>query len=172
MRFIFSLIFVILISGYTFSQINRMEIRGYRASVDLGSNFNANGFNASRIGLSTTQGYMFNPNIFVGAGVQIDILTSPPRWYNHLAVPLFVAAKWNILSNKITPILQGRTGYSIVGNKGHYLSFSAGVQYYLKNDNAIKFSVGTEFQQYNISYLGESFHELNNGPFVRIGFEF
>lgn len=172
MRKFILLIVVSLISGYTFGQTSRPEIRGYRAMVDLGYNFNANGSNASRIGISTTHGYMFNPNFFIGAGIQMDVLTSPPRWYNHIALPLFVAAKWNILQKKITPFLQGRAGYSIAGNKGHYFSFSAGAQYCLNNGNAIKLSVGAELQQYNITYLDESFHELNNGPFIRVGFEF
>ena len=168
-------IFIFIATCISFISVMAQEentCKGYCGMLDVGFNFNANGGNAPRLTISTTHGFQFTPHIFLGAGIQADVLTNPGSDYKSYALPCYISFKWNILNKKWTPYTELRGGYSVAGNTGHYMSFALGLRQLLRNRNAMTFAVGGAYQSYKIKGLSGTDSELNNGPFIKVGIEF
>src|SRR5574344_505652 len=167
MKKMYVMLSMLMVCASVFAQGNGM-IRGYYCRVDIGGCFNANGVNESRVEVSTTHGYQFNPYFFIGGGVQVDLLTKVPWHYKDYALPVYLDLKWNILDKIWTPIIEGRFGYSIAGNTGHYFATSIGVQHAFKGGKTISFSWGGEYQVFKDA---DGEYNLENGPFIKLGFD-
>lgn len=145
----------------------------YKGMVDVGYVFEANKHNQERAILSTTHGVNLTPAIFLGAGVQMDILTDKTLGQKRVALPLFLNFNWTLFPHKsFSPFIDLRGGYSVAGNTGHYVAWGIGVQYKVTKSNSLILSVGGEYQKYKYTFQGEKDCDLNNGPFVRVGFVF
>lgn len=153
--------------------VQKEYAQNYKGLVDVGYVFNANNHNQERFTLSTTHGISLNPAIFLGTGVQMDVLTSKTLEQKKIALPLFLDFSWTILPHKtFSPFVDLRGGYSVAGNTGHYVSWGVGVQYKIATSNYLTLSLGGEYQKYKYTFQGEEDWDLNNGPFVRVGFAF
>lgn len=116
--------------------------RGYRGFVSIGGTFSTSSLTydkekdmydsdvSSRFTLSTVHGYQIIPQLFVGAGAQLN-------WYceggnksysGKACVPLFFDIRTDILKTKVTPVVDFRAGYSVGGIQGFYCQPAAGVR--------------------------------------------
>ncbi len=143
----FTLILITIIA--TALSVNAGEFapkKGYRGFVSLGGTASTSSlsydkekdtFNSdvsSRFTLSTVHGYQIIPQLFVGAGAQLNWYCEGDKSFSGKAcVPLFFNLRTDILTTKVTPVIDFRAGYSVGGIQGFYCQPAAGVRIGFRN---------------------------------------
>ncbi len=89
-------------------------------------------------GISTSHGFQFNPNFFLGAGLSIE----HSRKYNGYILPVFIQARTDQKFGKYTPFGDLRAGFSLTDGGGPYLSPSVGYRFNWGRKCGVNISAG------------------------------
>lgn len=133
------------------------------------------------IGVSTTDGYQLNENVFLGGG----ILFSASAPGGHLNIPLYAAVRYDCRFEKFTPFGDVRLGYNMADGGGIYFSPTVGYRLSLGAKTNLNFGVGLTVRGYTeettvvealdpgwpLEYV-ENHHKANAMFTFRIGFDF
>ena len=117
--------------------------------------------------LSTVNGFLINPNVFVGIGIGIEKVTIDYGWPEYLDtrvghfIPLYLDTRFYLLKKQVTQFFYTDMGYSWGRNAGESGSDWAGVMggagtgvvYRFTKVNALSFSVGCKIQQIKLKWI-------------------
>lgn len=113
---------------------------GYQGFVEQGPALRFMEDWKSSISVSTTHGFYFNGNTYVGVGVSFEGNN------DMFVMPLFTALKYNFTYNKkVTPSLQIRVGSYVGDNVGTYGDFAFGFRFGSSRDFAINVMAAASF---------------------------
>ena len=133
-------------------------------------------------GVSTSHGYQFNPNLFLGAGLSIEY----NKHSDSFIVPVFLQVRTDQKFGKFTPFGDLRLGYSCTDGGGIYASPTIGYRFNWGRKAAINIGVGmtvkgSSYDVFDIvtgddgyqymKYAGRS-HQTKLMFAFRIGFDF
>lgn len=152
--------------------------KGYRGRVEAGEITDiADGGIYAGFSVSTTHGYQFTPDFFLGAGIGLD--------YHHglrtVFMPIFVNLRGYFTDKRKTPFVDLKIGYSPINKTGLYLSPSVGLSFGRSKKCAFNLSIGYNMQQYRFyyrEYYGYGYaveyqnKKLLNGVSLKFGVEF
>lgn len=184
----------ILLLSATIPAMAKQPQKGYRGFVDWSNDIRTPSYiyfgkvTEFYTGVSTSHGYQFNENYFLGAGLamQRDV-----NWGNSWLVPLFIEARTDRKWGKYTPFGDLRIGCDLEGidtGVGFYLSPSVGYRFNWGRKVGINVSVGWTFttKKYDVYHLiidpdsgywdaentGNKMTYTENHFSFRIGFDF
>jgi hypothetical protein len=129
--------------------------RGYRGFVEWSNDITSyKYFEDSRLnfyytGVSTSHGYQFNPNLFVGAGLAIQTYTGGGIW----KVPVFAQVRTDQQWGKFTPFGDLRVGYDLGdcdGSSGYYFSPTVGYCFNWGRKVGLNVALGLTLKGYSI----------------------
>jgi len=118
-------------------------------------------FNKPSLGISTVNGYMFNPHLSTGIGIGI-------HGYNNIGfVPVFADIRYNAIKGTITPFVSFDAGYSFTTDEivhngrdqiqgGIYSNLSIGIKFFTRRSQALAFSFGYNYQNMKV-YIYEEY---------------
>lgn len=108
------------------------EPTGYQGFLEQGSAYRLADKGNTTVGFSTTHGFYFNGNTFIGVGFGIE------GGDGFFAMPLYTAVKYNFgYTKQVTPTAQLRLG-SYIGNAvGPYADLAVGFRFGSSRDFAI-----------------------------------
>jgi hypothetical protein len=174
-KVIVALALMLGVSLSTFAQDYSVK-RGYKGVFEGGYTTIVSGFNSGKIELSTSHGYQFNPYLFVGAGFGVECYTQSL----YFVMPVFANVKVTPLKGNITPFVDLKGGYSIIGYfEGLYLSPTIGCRFGLTRRVGLNVGIGYTLQQTNTKYYEwDPLDKLENktinfhGLSFKFGFDF
>lgn len=144
--------------------------RGFRGLLDIGelTGFGDAGRDNYQVQAAFTGGFQINKMLFVGAGVAPTLNLYNNDYYDEIKasfwLPVYTAARVDILNKKITPFAEARIGYYIntdnTDASGFYFNTNAGVRL-----NKISLSLG-------YTYYGNGDYDPANFIGFRFGVEF
>ena len=109
--------------------------RGYRGSIETGYNTNTDNSRISVNSLFTIHGYQFNQYLFAGVGFGLEQITYKDHDYtliiNQNNLPVIGDLRLYLMRHSISPVIDVRAGYTVVGYKGAYFNPSVGVDFSL-----------------------------------------
>ena len=117
--------------------------RGYRGFFDLGYTIGTGDYDdASRLELSTTHGYQFNPHFFLGAGVGVTY------WHDmdYVGLPIFVDVRADILKYWVSPFIDFKIGYSFIDIEGVYFAPTVGCRFDVGGKASLNLGIGYTVQ--------------------------
>lgn len=151
----FILVCLLAIAVLTMAEPYRMAQRGYRGFVDVGAAFSFNRIpsldltngqymnNHDRfLLLSTTHGYQFNDNLFLGAGVLFGL-------GEEFEMPIYVDGRYDFKFNKFTPFADLRIGYNIGkerNSSGFWFSPTIGYRFNWGRKLGLNLGIGFSFK--------------------------
>jgi hypothetical protein len=159
-------------------------IIGYRGFVDLGYIIDLrtyDGYNGFDI--TTSHGYQFNPYIFLGGGLGMQLYKVSSNNKYLATIPAFVDFRTNFIklhkysSNRIIPFAGLKIGYTTgvfegeTGTLGSYIVPSLGVKAMLTSSVALNLSIGYTLQLVVDEY-GYEVIETLGGITIKAGIEF
>lgn len=110
----------------------RQPQRGYRGFIDWDNNltqydawYEGNHKTYYYTGVSTSHGFQFNPNFFLGGGLAVQY----NKYSDSYVVPLFLQVRTDQKFGKFTPFGDLRIGYSCTDGGGLYLSPMIGYRF-------------------------------------------
>lgn len=105
---------------------------GYHGFLEQGSYFRLSDDMNTTVGVSTTHGFYFNSNTFVGVGMGVE------GGNGFFAVPFFTAVKYNFNHNKmVSPTAQLRLGSYLGDKSGTYADMAIGLRFASSRNFAI-----------------------------------
>jgi len=105
---------------------------GYQGFLEQGSIYRLDDEGNTTIGVSTTHGFYFSGNTFVGIGVGFE------GGDDFFGIPVYTAIKYNFSYTKtITPTVQVRLGSYFSDDPGAYADLAVGVRFGSKRDFAV-----------------------------------
>lgn len=140
----------------------------YRGFVDLGYSVGIGDYKFNRFEISTSQGYQFNPYIFLGAGVgfhfmpyyEFTIWNTPHEVRDRVIdIPLFANLHLNFTKTRVTPFVDAKGGVFVTNNGGAYANASGGIRVAVNDKQAVSLSVGYTYEELQF----EVYHDLANG---------
>lgn len=172
--------------------------RGYRGFIDWDNSIgkmnyfdNAEGKNVRDtqwlIGVSTSHGFQFNRNIFLGGGLMFSVATPSAD----IMLPVFVDFRYDLSLSKFTPFGDVRLGFNLSDGGGVYFSPTIGYRLNFGRKVNMNFGLGFTLRGYSselyrvdlvagengedpyymATYMGKKHH--SNAMFtIRIGFDF
>ena len=113
---------------------------GYQGFLEQGSAFRFMDDMNTSVGFSTTHGFYFNSNTFIGIGFAIE------GGNEFFGVPIFTAIKYNFsYSGKVTPTIQLRVGSYLSEVTGAYGDLAFGIRFGSSRDFAINVMLAGSF---------------------------
>ncbi|MDB5282050.1 MAG: hypothetical protein JWO06_1125 [Bacteroidota bacterium] len=119
-------------------------------------------YNLKLFKLSTSHGYLFNPNFFLGAGGQVDMYRSRDNsfsaYHYGFMIPVFADFRYTAIKNRFSPIVRQQIGYTfyVVPLKemqyakaplgGPLMETSLGARVYISSKASFILMVGYRFQ--------------------------
>lgn len=154
----------------TTMNVDKAPFKGYKGMFDLCYGIGVGDLESSRFGITTVQGYQFNPYLFVGAGLGVNYYYDD----DGVNIPIFADARGTLpLNNSVALFFDFRLGYSVVDIEGFYMSPSIGVRAGRKS--AVTLSLGYEYQSCDVWYYDgySSWYGTGNAGAVtfRVGFD-
>lgn len=157
---------------------------GYAGFVDFGYTFGIGGNGLSRMEGTTSHGYIFKGQLFLGLGTGAHLFMKESN--NVTLIPVFADVRYNFLGGKIVPFVGLKAGYSIgLTNtiksgtaSGIYIAPSVGVKYRITKRIAGNITLGYSTQYLNYQYsqgIGQSLGSqkgYSGGFTIKLGFEF
>ncbi len=151
--------------------------KGYRWFLDLGSEArfekkysNDRDIVYSNTGITTTHGYQFGRNFFVGGGFGIDVVTSNYDWFSlGLSLPVFASgrADWKIW--KLPLFADLRVGTFIKANANNVF-INPSVGYHCSSGRKVSLNIGVGL---SVHYANKTYREHGKlMPSVKIGIDF
>ncbi len=95
-------------------------------------------------GVSTSHGYQFNPNLFLGAGLAVEFNS------DHCNVPLFVQLRTDQEFGRFTPFGDLRLGYDCCDGGGVFFSPSIGYRFSWNRRLGVNVGVGLTVRGYKV----------------------
>lgn len=173
----------------TIIAFGRQPQRGYRGFIDWDNNLTSysvwipdNRVTYFYSGVSTSHGYQFNPNFFLGAGLSIEY----NKYSDSFVLPVFMQFRTDQKFGKFTPFGDLRLGFSctdggglyaapVIGyrfNWGRKAGFNIGVGLTIKGSTVDIFDIGTDDEGYQyLKYVGHS-HQTKLMFAFRVGLDF
>ena len=137
--------------------IARQPEKGYRGFTDIGTSTRSVKFLTtptasysemqSYVGFSTTHGYQFNQNIFLGGGLNVEYNINDDMWL----APLYLDMRIDLCFGVFTPFIDARLGYNLTEGSGLY--FSPTVGYRFNWDRKVAINLGVGISLYNYQYI-------------------
>lgn len=149
--------------GY-FKGLTNIIMPGYRGLYEFANTFGrSGGVTVNRIEFTTTQGYQFNPYLFIGGGVGVNVITSTVP-DDRVDVPLYFDLR-STFDMEYSPFIDARIGGYVTNKGGLYSSITVGCRFALSDSYAVNAGVG---------YSWEESRRLpkSEGLTLRIGIEF
>ncbi len=142
--------------------------KGYHGFVDGGYAAYISQIAPSTIEVTTSHGYQFNPYIFLGCGVGVDI-TGDCKWgevggmaYNKressVDIPVFFNFRSNFTKTRVSPFVDAKVGAYVNNDGGIYLNAALGCRCAVSDNVGISLSVGYEMRKVTVDQL-----EMKNG---------
>lgn len=165
----------------------------YRGFVDLGYSVGIGDYKFNRFEISTSQGYQFNPYIFLGAGVGFHFMpyyetpdmSLPNEVRDRLIdIPLFVNLHLNFTKTRVTPFVDAKGGVYVTNNGGVYANVSGGCRIAINEKKAVSLSVGYTYEelqfekfdrftsQWTLDYTRRPWKAPAEAVTVKLGYEF
>lgn len=121
---------------------------GYQGFISQGNSFRMAHDWKSSICVSTTHGFYFNGNTYVGIGISLEGNS------DMFVLPIYTALKYNFsYSNKITPTIQLRLGSYTGNGTGAYGDLAFGLRFGSSRDFAINvMAAASLFSNYTEDY--------------------
>lgn len=147
---------------------------GYQGFLEQGPSYRFLDEGNTSVSFSTTHGFYFSDNAFVGVGLALE------GGNDFFAAPFYTAFKYNFsYRHKATPSLQLRLGSYLSDNVGAYADVAIGVRFGSSRDFAINvMATATYFSSFDrYSHYDDLIHEsvydkVNPSSFgLRIGIE-
>lgn len=115
-------------------------------------------------GISTSHGYQINPDLFVGAGVAIELHSN--NGTQNWLVPLFAQIRTDRKWGDFTPFGDLRVGYSAVSgsDRGFFLSPSIGYRFNWGRKAGLNIGLGWTMKTYRDMQYSLVYDEVNNTP--------
>ena len=134
-KILFSLLFAAMAFGANAQEVvNGVRVpSGYQGHIEYSNLFYVNGFETG-MDLSTTHGFYYTPNMFVGLGIGLHV--APGDAY----VPIYAAAKYIFnYRTKVSPTLQMKMGSFFNEGAKPYVDLSFGFRF--ASDRDFAFSI-------------------------------
>ena len=140
---------------------------GYRGFTDFSYTIGVHR-SFDRVGIMTSHGYQFVPQLFAGVGVGFNYD------YNgsNCGLPVFVHFRCDILDNEITPYADMRIGYSFLDIKGFYLNPSVGCRFELNEKLGVNVGIGYSLQMMDSPIRYNNEKKNRGGIDLRFGIDF
>lgn len=134
-----------------------------------------NGWNKQLPALQTYHGYQFNSWLYAGAGLTLDWVTNSSR-HDTSSANLFLDLRSDLLRKKVSPFVDVKCGYTILGVQGLYFNPNIGCRISLNNRNGINISVGYVSRYRPQAHIGTNgyhyySHIRSDAVMVSIGFD-
>ena len=151
--------------------------KGYRAFFEYGSWVNLDDTKVSSTSFITSHGYAFSNLLFIGAGMGIDRISTEKESFiitqNGINMPLFINLRCNILRRRISPFVDIKGGYTVLGIKGNYGTISSGVDFNITPRIGIYLSLGYYLMQIkDESYRPSKDKEYTSNAVFKLGIHF
>ena len=143
--------------------------RGYRGFVDWDNSikrvedFSGAYYTEYFTGVSTSHGYQFNPNFFLGAGISAQIYN---KYYTEWILPAFIHIRTDQKFGVFTPFGDMRIGYSLTDGGGIYFSPMVGYRFNWGRKLGINVGLGLTVKQ--ITYDIHDYGYDENGLLIFI----
>ena len=160
MKKIFIAITAIMLTTQLFAQETAVQVpSGYQGFLEQGPSYRFNDDGNTSVSFSTTHGFYFSDNAFVGVGVALE------GGNDFFAAPFYTALKYNFsYKHKVTPTLQLRLGSYLSESVGAYADFAFGLRFGSSRDFAINFMLtATYFSKYE----DYDYYDSSIGQYVR-----
>lgn len=163
--------------------------RGYRGFLEWSNDITSQKYGETWsktfyfTGLSTSHGYQFNPNLFIGAGFELEREIDIDTWI----APIFAQVRTDQTWGKYTPFGDLRLGYNFTDGAGYFLSPTVGYRFNFGHKTNLNIGVGLTLRgytadmyelsfdpqmgYYDATYIGTSHHTKAHFTF-RVGIDF
>ncbi|MBP5548597.1 MAG: hypothetical protein J6X58_06895 [Bacteroidales bacterium] len=132
MKKISLLLIAVAVAGIINAQEGIKIPSGYQGFLEQGPSVRLWDDGNTSVSFSTTHGFYFNSNTFIGIGVALE------GGNDFFAMPIYTALKYNFCySGKVTPTIQMRLGSYLSENTGAYADAAFGVRFGSSRDFAI-----------------------------------
>ena len=166
---------------------------GYKGFIDVGYSLGVGDYEFGRFEVNTSQGYQFNPYIFLGAGAGLHFMSSYETKGmdipldvrdSQVDIPVFANIRCNFSKKKVSPFVDVKGGTYVTNNGGLYVNASAGCRFAINEKQAVSFAIGyasekLEFESFD-RFLSHTSMDYTRRPTkydteaitVKVGFEF
>ena len=111
---------------------------GYQGFLEMNSGFQVANNGNSTTGVSTTHGFYYNGNTYVGIGMGLDFCDIEGNSSSEVIVPFFANISYLFLNNNnISPVMKLRLGSYVGSYHGTYGDLAFGVRFGSKRDFAV-----------------------------------
>lgn len=148
--------------------------RGYRGFIDWDNNlthyetwYQGNYKTYYSTGVSTSHGFQFNPNFFLGAGLGVQYT----KYSSSYIVPVFLQVRTDQKFGKFTPFGDLRIGYSCTDGGGLYLSPTIGYRFNWGRKTAVNIGVGLTVKGSTVDVFNIGYSENGYTIMEQIGTE-
>ena len=147
---------------------------GYRAYIEYGSWMNLDDTRAHATSFVTSHGYAFGKVVFIGGGFGVDRISldnnSTVITKSEINLPIFANLRVNILKRRLSPFVDLKAGYTVLGVKGGYGSFSSGLEFNITPRFGLILSLGYYFMNIeDVAYRSDSNKANTSNAFFRLG---
>ncbi len=151
--------------------------KGYRWFVDLSSEAlfkkkysNDRDIVYSNSGITTTLGYQFNRNFFLGGGIGIDVVTSNYDWFSlGLSLPVYASGRADWRLGKVPLFADLRVGTFLKANSNN-LFINPSIGYHCSWGRKVSLNIGVGL---SVHFANKTYREHGKlMPSVKIGIDF
>ena len=123
----------------------------YRGYIDAGYSIGVGDYEFGRFEVNTSQGYQFNPYIFLGVGAGLHFMSSYETKGmdipldvrdSQVDIPVFANIRCNFSKKKVSPFVDVKGGTYVTNNGGLYVNASAGCRFAINEKQAVSLAVG------------------------------
>lgn len=151
--------------------------RGYSGQIEYGVWMSTKDRGIYASSFTMTHGYQFNRILFVGGGIGAEKISIENESYtltqSGVNIPAFADIRLYVLPNKVTPFLDMKGGYTILGVKGGYTSASLGVDFSITPRCGIYGTIGYYAMQiHDPKYRDDDGNEYVHNILMKLGIRF
>lgn len=180
-------IIIMLLIAMAATAMARQPKRGYRGFLDWNNDIATERYDDDLkitnyySGISTSHGYQFNPNIFLGVGIGVENYRS----LNRYIIPAYLHLRTDQKFGIFTPFGEVRIGYNLTDGGGIYFSPAIGYRFNWGRKLGVNLGVGLtvkgnkvdiyEFSYYDGTYISQSLKRKNETKClfaIRLGIDF
>lgn len=116
-------------------------------------------------GFSTSHGYQINPNVFVGAGLDLEYSPNYDGWI----IPIFLDGRYDMEFGKFTPYADVRLGANFAEGIGVYFSPTVGYRFNWGRKVGLNVGAGLTLAGYTVEHFEGSSVEEGGYEFIYTG---
>ncbi len=140
--------------------IRRWRPKGYSGSFEYLSAYRTTSASMTSTGFSTTHGYRFNRNIFLGAGMGFESyfhkVENAVLKLANTSVSLYGEGRFYLMNTRIAPVLTCRGGYTATGIKGQFVAPGIGVDFSTSPRFGIFVRFMYRWQRFDYDWIAET----------------